>query len=181
MTKGLRSRSSRESPEDREARVDRQEVARLVSSRMVERGISQKELEDLSRVSVATIRLIQYGDGTRIYSYAILSKISRALWPEKDEGYLHDVFHRVKGRDPFTPAEIEFIRQAIQPQPASESDLNELRARVARIEEHLGPDFLYGSGNVAAGFHRSESPHDDSAEQRSAAPDRPPAEDSSSH
>lgn len=164
---------------DREDEVDRQGLANAVKDGMHEQRISQAELYRRSGISVSTIRLIENGLTTIWrHGFGTLSALSAVLYPDEDLDYLYRVFYRLKKKDPVSPAEIEFIRQQILPLPDPEPELNELRARVIRIEEHLGPDFRHGSGNVASGLNPAQNPHDPAA--RAPEADRPSASDSKS-
>lgn len=105
MTDGLDGSASRE------GQVDRQALAAAVNARMRERHIKQAELARKSRISVATIRLIQKAQGTRHYGGDLLTAISRALdWPAD---HLLKIFFRLPQSDATAPVEIELLVQEV--------------------------------------------------------------------
>jgi transcriptional regulator with XRE-family HTH domain len=66
-------------------------VGDAVSSRMRERGITQKQLAERSKVSPATIRQIQHHNGSRKHGPRTLEALSDALgWPSQ---YLDNVLN----------------------------------------------------------------------------------------
>jgi transcriptional regulator with XRE-family HTH domain len=96
---------------ERDDRVDRQALAHAVKGRRVEFGMTQKDLERESGVSVATIRLIENAQGTRHYRSEVLSDISRTLgWPEDS---LHRIFYRRPQKDSTLPSEAERVAQEV--------------------------------------------------------------------
>ncbi|MEU7934490.1 helix-turn-helix transcriptional regulator [Micromonospora echinofusca] len=62
---------------------DWQAVASAINSRMAELPMTQQELAERSKVSVATLRELQYATATRKRSARTLAAISQALsWPD---------------------------------------------------------------------------------------------------
>ncbi|MGW0501806.1 helix-turn-helix domain-containing protein [Micromonospora sp. NPDC003241] len=62
---------------------DWQAVASAINNRMAELPITQQELAERSKVSVATLRELQYATATRKRSARTLAAISQALaWPD---------------------------------------------------------------------------------------------------
>lgn len=91
-------------------------VAQVITDRMAERGMTQRELSEASGVSVATLRELQRGVSRR-RSPVMLAAISRALgFPDS---HLRDLVRQ-------TPA-----AAAPQEQPL---EVQELRERVAALE-----------------------------------------------
>ena len=100
--------------QEREDRVDRQALGDAVKARRDELGLTQRDLERESGVSVATIRLIENSQGTRHYRSAILSDLSRGLnWPTDR---LQRIFYRMPEQDPVTPSGVELVTQAMMAQ-----------------------------------------------------------------
>lgn len=101
---------------------DFKRVAEHVNRRLNELGWLQKDLEQQSGVSVATIRALQTGERTN-YRPDVLAKVSRALgWPS-------DTLHRIsRGGD--APAEEDI--------PADDQDLlDELDAIKSELDRRL--------------------------------------------
>jgi hypothetical protein len=97
----------------REDQVDRQALATAVNARMKEIAIKQAELARKSRISVATIRLIQKAQGTRHYGGDLLTAISRALdWPTD---HLLKIFYRLPQGDATAAADVDLlVREVIE-------------------------------------------------------------------
>lgn len=102
-------------------------VAKVVNDRMQDRGITQRELAELSGVSPATLRQIQQGV-PRQRSRATLAAISRAL------GFPEDHLREVSLRGRVTPSLPDVDRPALDD---LREELANLRERVERIESRL--------------------------------------------
>ncbi len=103
-------------------------VASAVNQRMAERRISQKELSDLSGISVATLRQIQQGMDRR-RSVVTLGAISRAL------GFPDDHLRRLAFEGSSTTSDAPAAESAAIAELRTE--LDELRQRVEDIESRL--------------------------------------------
>ena len=102
-------------------------VAKAVNDRMLERGITQRELAERSGISVATLRKIQHAE-PQARNRSTLAGISRAL------GFRDDHLWRIatevpsSGDGTIDALVIDDLR----------SDLAELRARVEALEARQG-------------------------------------------
>lgn len=112
---------------------DWQAVADAINTRMEQRGLSQKELSERSKVSTATLRLMQQGaDASR--SATTLAAVSTALGWKPD--HLEDVAAGrpvpggVGGRD--LHEEVQVLRDEVAELRAG---LEGLAAKVARISK----------------------------------------------
>lgn len=101
------------------------DVAKVVNDQMNERGVTQRELSDLSGVSVATLRKIQ-GGGEQKRTRATLAAISRAL------GLADDHLWRIsRGETPDGSQEDEELS-------ALRAEVADLRRRVEALETASG-------------------------------------------
>jgi transcriptional regulator with XRE-family HTH domain len=123
VTDGLDGSASRED------QVDRQALAAAVNARMRERHIKQAQLARRSRISVATIRLIQKAQGTRHYGGDLLTAISRALdWPAD---HLLKVFYRLPQSDSIAAADIDLLLQEVMER------INPYLAKIDALEANM--------------------------------------------
>lgn len=123
MTDGLDGSASRED------QVDRQALAEAVNARMKDRHIKQAQLARKSRISVATIRLIQKAQGTRHYGGDLLTAISRALdWPAD---HLLAIFYRLPQSDATASAQIDLVLQAVMER------INPYLAKIDALEANM--------------------------------------------
>jgi transcriptional regulator with XRE-family HTH domain len=123
VTDGLDGSASRED------QVDRQALAEAVNARMKERHIKQAQLARRSRISVATIRLIQKAHGTRHYGGDLLTAISRALdWPAD---HLLKIFYRLPQSDATASADFDLMVQAVMER------INPYLAKVDALETNM--------------------------------------------
>lgn len=106
-------------------------VADEMNTRMEELGLSQKELAERSKVSTATLRLMQQGvDAAR--SATTLAAVSVALGWQSD--YLADV---AAGRpiSPGAPSDLHELVASLKREVADlREELSELRERVEAVE-----------------------------------------------
>jgi hypothetical protein len=119
----------RDGSASREDQVDRQALAEAVNARMRARHIKQAELARKSRISVATLRLIQKAQGTRHYGGDLLTAISRALdWPAD---HLLKIFYRLPQKDSISPAEIDLLLQEVMER------INPYLAKIDALEANM--------------------------------------------
>jgi transcriptional regulator with XRE-family HTH domain len=103
-------------------------VAKAVNDRMLERGITQRELAERSGISVATLRKIQHAESQARRNRSTLASLSRAL------GFRDDYLWRIATEAPSSGGGtidalvIDDLR----------ADLAELRARVEVLEARQG-------------------------------------------
>jgi transcriptional regulator with XRE-family HTH domain len=102
-------------------------VAKVVNGRMQDRGITQRELAEVSGVSPATLRQIQQGV-PRQRSRATLAAISRAL------GFPEDHLREISLRGRVTSDRPDVESLALDD---LREELANLRQRVERIESRL--------------------------------------------
>src|SRR5579863_9004853 len=101
-------------------------VAKAVNDRMLERGITQRELAERSGISVATLRKIQHGE-PQARNRSTLANISRAL------GFRDDHLWRIATEAPSPDGAAD--RLVIDD---LRSQIADLRARVEAIEARQG-------------------------------------------
>ncbi|MEU7961299.1 helix-turn-helix domain-containing protein [Micromonospora humida] len=132
---------------------DWQAVASAINSRMAELPMTQQELAERSKVSVATLRELQYATATRKRSARTLAAISHALdWPDD---YLRAVLTGTtppSGSGAAGPADSSSLVLA---------RLDQLHAEVRRLAdavERIGIDVGHGDKDTSSGRapeHRS--------------------------
>lgn len=103
-------------------------VAKVVNERMAERGISQRQLAEISGVSVATLRQIQQGADRR-RSVVTLGAVSRALGFPED--YLRRVALEASQDSPNDTSRSSTSIAELR------TEVEDLRRRVAAIEARL--------------------------------------------
>lgn len=110
------------------------ELARIVAARIAERGITRKELEKRSGISVATIRVIEHPKGPRKFSHKVLEALSEALeWPP---GHLVRVAYPSYSEAP-GPI-VQAMMTALAPYLEKLDSIPGLQADVAAIKDGLG-------------------------------------------